>query len=180
MGKPKTPEHRAKIAAAMKGRKHSAEAKAKMSDAANARWQDPTERERLSSIMIDRVRVPVEEWTPYNSRAAVHNRVRRGLMPPAAHCSVDPTHEGPFHYDHCGDPPYAPENRFVVQPVCAPCHTAISAERRAGAGYKNRRVYFERECSYCGASFVLRSSARAKQVNVYCSRAHYLASLSSR
>jgi hypothetical protein len=180
MGNPKTPEHRAKIAAAMKGRKHSAEARAKMAAAANDRWQDPSERERLSSIMINRTRVPAEDWTPTHSRAAIHNRVHRGLMPPAAHCSIDPSHDGPFHYDHCGDPPYSPENRFVVQSVCAPCHAAISAERRAGSGYKNRRVIIERECAHCGDVFVLRNTARGQQDNVYCSREHYDAFRSSR
>lgn len=180
MGKPKTPEHRAKIAAAMKGRKHTAEAKAKMAQAANERWADSAERAKLSAVMIDRLRVPAEQWTPYNSRAAVHNRVHRGLMPPASHCCIDPTHDGPFHYDHCGDPPYAPENRFVVQPVCAPCHAAISAERRAGTGYRNRRDAIQRECAHCGETLVIRSTARAQQPNVYCTREHYDAARSSR
>lgn len=179
MGSPKTPEHRAKIAAALKGRKHSPEAIAKIAEAARQRWTDETQRQRQSAIKMNVTKVPDEEWTPAHSRSAVHNRVNRGIMPPARHCAIDPSHGGPFHYDHCGDPPYAKENRFVVQPLCVPCHVAISAERRGLDGYTNRRVATKRTCAHCGTAFVVASAARVKQATVYCCREHYLLSICS-
>lgn len=174
MGKPKTAEHRAKIAAAHMGMKHSPEAKQKMADAANRRWADPAERARLSEIMKGRVRVDAKDWTPLLSRSAVHNAVRRGLMPAASHCSADPSHEGPFHYDHCGDPPYSRENRLVVQPLCSACHVELSATRRNGTGYKNRTAIGERNCAFCGIAFTVENSKRLAQARVFCCREHYL------
>jgi len=47
-------------------------------------------------------------------------------------------------------------------------------------GYKNRKVATVRACCYCGADFTVYKATRIQQANVYCSRDHYLASLSSR
>lgn len=175
MGKPKTPEHRAKIRAAMTGRKRSEADRAAMAERMLATWADPDERARMIAAFRKRKpRVSEADWTPQHSRNAVHSAVRSGTLPWADHCSTDPSHPGPFHYDHCGDPPYSRDNRLVVQPLCSACHVELSKQRRAGRGYRNRVAQAERPCSFCGEMFVVANSRRLGQERVFCCWEHYL------
>lgn len=147
-----SPEQREKIAASLRGHKQSAEHVAK-----------------LAATRRDRRRVT--EWLPEHSRSAARRAAKRGQIPAAGHCVMDPTHEGPFTFDHCGDPPYSWENRLVVQRLCNPCHQRIEAVRRDGEGYAVRtgQTY---ACEHCHVTFYAPPSRSNPR---YCSRACYSA-----
>ena len=170
MGKPKTPEHRAKISAALRGRTKTPEQRAALRGIAKS----PEHRAKLSAAKRGKLRISPEDWTPRHSVYSVANAVRRGMMPPPSQCVNDHTHQGPYQYDHFGDPPYAPENRYVVQPLCVPCHVSISTSRRNGTGYINRRVTQLKTCAYCGKDFPVPQKQRLIQDRVFCCWEHYL------
>lgn len=149
-GQAMSPEQREKIAAALRGRRQSPEHAAKLGE-------------------IRRHRRKVAEWLPEHSRSAARRASQRGEIPPADHCDFDPAHEGPFTFDHCGSPPYAWENRLVVQRLCNPCHQQLEAKRRDGQGYSNR-TRRECTCEYCGRIF---HAAPSRPNPRYCSRTCY-------